>query len=88
MRIEIDINTGAVTEHDDGPVITPTIGSQLAAVEATFETKKVALSAQLSTVLLVNGPTEAAKTAELRTAYVEACNDKAAAIDALLFGGL
>lgn len=66
----------------------PTLDEQLAAIETAFEAKKASFALQLSTVVLVDGSTEATKTAELQAAYVAACNEKAAAIDALLFGGL
>lgn len=88
MGIEYNITTGTTSEFLDPPAPPLTLDDQLTAIERTFETKKSALASQLSTVVLIDGAAQAAKTTELQAAYVAACNEKAAAIDALLFGGL
>lgn len=63
-----------------------TVDEQLTAIETTFEKRKAALSAQLATILLFDGPSEATSTTALQTEYTQAVNDRAAAIEALLFG--
>lgn len=66
----------------------PSLEEQFAAIEADFELKKNALTARLTTIKLIARTEEAAKTAAIQTEYSQLCEDKAAAIEALLLGGL
>lgn len=88
MRQEINIVTGEVTEHPDATVNEPSLEDQIAVIEADFELKKNALAVRLATIKLIDGTEKAAKTTAIQTEYSQLCEDKAAAIEALLLGGL
>lgn len=66
------------------PVLT--IEEQLAAIEASFNVKKAALATRLTTVILIDGASETDSRLAINAEYVTICDEKQAAIDALIFG--
>lgn len=87
-RIVVDAVTGEVIVDDtyEPEIVPPTLDERLAAIDADFAAKKAALQSRLSTIGLIDGADEVTKKAALQTEYVQLCDERAAAIDALILG--